>query len=65
MAEGAEVFPYDPKARVERLRGLQKLRAFEDRELADILYQLWAALPERAPCPSRTRPAQLAFAGVA
>lgn len=66
MAEGAEVFPFDPKARAERLRGLQKLRAFEDRELAGYLFALWQALPAGAPSAKRQPPhAQLVFAGVA
>jgi hypothetical protein len=49
---------------VERLRGLQKLRAFKDRELARHLYRLWSALPAGA-APRKIRPAQLGLAGVA
>lgn len=69
MAEGAEVFPFDPRARVECLRGLQKLRAIEDRELADHLFRLWEALPApraaRSRRPPPKRAAQLELAGLA
>lgn len=64
MAEGADVFPYDPRAQSERLRGLQKLRAFQDRELAGHLYRLWQALPAGKARPPRERSVQLELGGV-
>lgn len=38
---GIADYPYDPIARVERLEGLEKLRAVRDRELAQQLYRLY------------------------
>jgi hypothetical protein len=64
MADGADVFPYDPTARIERLTGLQKLRAIKDRELAGYLFALWQALPSAAPRRAHVQP-QLALQGVA
>ena len=37
----ARDYPYDPKANVGRLQGLEKLRAVPDRGLAQYLYDLW------------------------
>lgn len=34
-------YPFDPKARVEQLSGLEKLRAVHDRGLAALVFDLW------------------------
>jgi len=41
---GCEQYPYDPRARVEHLVGLEKLRAVADRELAAQLFRLYLHL---------------------
>jgi hypothetical protein len=60
--EGSEVrteaqFPYDRRARVEHLRGADKLRAIPDRELAGYLLALLDVIEGR-PAPERN-PRQL------
>lgn len=50
-------YPYDPRARVEGLRGADKLRAIRDRELAGYLLALLDVV-EGQPAPHRN-PRQL------
>lgn len=39
-AEDVERYPFDPCAEMDHLRGLERLRAIEDRRLAADLYEL-------------------------
>ena len=48
----AESYPFDPRARVEGLRGVDKLRAIEDRELAAHMLRLLDCI-EGQPEPAR------------
>ncbi len=41
FAEADAAYPFDPSARVEDLRGLEKLRAFSDRGMRASMYRLW------------------------
>jgi hypothetical protein len=41
--------PYDPAARITRLRDLDKLRAVEDRELAELMARVWVAITDPRP----------------
>lgn len=40
-------YPYDPTLRMHELRGIEKLRAEPDRELAAVQYPSWKRLEER------------------
>ena len=51
----AEDFPYNPRSRVEALRGAEKLCAIADRDLAAHLLRLLDAIEER---PEPARPAR-------
>lgn len=48
-------YPYDPRARVEALRGPDKLRAIPDRDLAGHMLRLLDAIEGR---PAPVRPAR-------
>lgn len=50
-----EDFPYDPRTRVEALRGVDKLRAIPDRELAAHMLRLLDCIEGR---PEPQRPAR-------
>lgn len=43
MREVDRILPYDPRLDVRDLRDLQKLRAIEDRGIAQLLLELWDA----------------------
>lgn len=48
-------YPFDPRARVEGLRGVEKLRALADRELAEHALRLLDCIEGR---PEPARPAR-------
>lgn len=45
-------YPFDPRARIEGLRGVEKLRAIPDRDLAAHMLRLLDAIEGR-PAPAR------------
>lgn len=41
--EADRLYPYDPRAVVERLHGIAKLRAFDDPSMRRSVFELWKA----------------------
>lgn len=50
---GAERYPYDPRARMDELDGLDRLRAIEDRAMAASLFEVWQAIERNERDPQR------------
>lgn len=58
---GAEDYPYDPAARVEHLRGLDRLRGVADRKLAEHLYLLHVQAERNSTTHTRERAYAVTF----
>lgn len=41
FAEADQLYPFDPEARVENLRGPEKLRAFDSPGMRRAVFELW------------------------